>query len=132
MEADDFELLGDDNKQRCIKELTELMPLRPPGSHGLKPVRKASVLITLIRIQNGSEQNGVGLLYTKRTAHLSSHAREVCFPGGRVDDSETEVEAALRETNEELGISIDNVDIWASMPALGDHTGLSDCLVIKV
>ena len=70
MAAED--LLSDENKKRCIEEFLKQKPLRVP-----KVVkRKAAILIPLVNIDNS-----VGLVYTKRAANLSSHAREVCFPG---------------------------------------------------
>jgi 8-oxo-dGTP pyrophosphatase MutT (NUDIX family) len=54
----------------------------------------------------------------------NSHAREVSFPGGKCDSKEeTDEEAALRETHEELGIHPDDVTVWTKMPAISNHTG---------
>ena len=61
---------------------------------------------------------GAGLLYTKRSPRLSSHAREVCFPGGKKDEKESFIEAALRESNEELGLDPKNIEIWTSLPPM--------------
>ena len=49
---------------------------------------------------------GASLLLTRRGAHLSAHARQWAFPGGRVDAGETPLEAALREMHEEVGLSL--------------------------
>lgn len=49
---------------------------------------------------------GAALLLTRRGAHLSAHARQWAFPGGRVDDGETPLQAALREMHEEVGIEV--------------------------
>jgi 8-oxo-dGTP pyrophosphatase MutT (NUDIX family) len=46
-----------------------------------------------------------GLILTQRREHLRTHAGQVAFPGGRIDDGEDAVAAALREAQEELGIN---------------------------
>ncbi len=48
---------------------------------------------------------GATVLLTQRHADLSSHAGQIAFPGGRMDDGETAVGAALREAKEEIGLN---------------------------
>jgi len=50
---------------------------------------------------------GAALLLTRRGANLSAHARQWAFPGGRIDDGETPLEAAMREMHEEVGLQLD-------------------------
>jgi coenzyme A diphosphatase NUDT7 len=50
----------------------------------------------------------------------------VSFPGGKCDSKdETEVEAAVRETQEELGIEPEVIQVWTKMAAISNHTGIS-------
>ena len=64
-------------------------------------LREAAVLIGLIPRESGWQ-----VLLTRRTEHMSSHAGQVAFPGGRVDqDDQGHIAAALRETAEEVGIA---------------------------
>lgn len=50
------------------------------------------------------------LVLTRRAGHLQSHPGEVCFPGGRWEEAdESLVATALRELEEELGISAERV-----------------------
>jgi len=41
---------------------------------------------------------------TRRSAGLRRHSRQWALPGGRLDPGETEIEAALREMHEEIGL----------------------------
>ncbi|MGH7048776.1 MAG: CoA pyrophosphatase [Stellaceae bacterium] len=83
------------------------------GDHDLNPgttppstaLRRAAVLVPLI-----DRAEGMSVLLTLRTAHLSAHAGQVAFPGGRIEASDRDATAAaLRETEEEIGLSRDLV-----------------------
>lgn len=65
-----------------------------------RPRRPAAVLVPLV------ERGGAfSVLLTQRTEHLSDHAGQVSFPGGRIEASDADaVAAALRETEEEIGL----------------------------
>jgi 8-oxo-dGTP pyrophosphatase MutT (NUDIX family) len=68
--------------------------------------KPAAVLVPLV-----VDETGLSVLLTERTAHLSSHAGQVAFPGGRVDAGDDgPVAAALRETEEETGIGREFVE----------------------
>lgn len=55
---------------------------------------------------------GPALVYTRRTQSLRSHPGQVSFPGGRVDPTDvTPLDAALREAEEEVGLSPRDVDV---------------------
>lgn len=61
---------------------------------------QAAVCIPLVH-----RDNGLHVLLTRRAGHLLKHAGQVCFPGGRIEpDDKSPIEAALRETHEEVGI----------------------------
>ena len=51
------------------------------------------------------------LVMAKKADHLRKHAGESVFPGGMLEDNESHLQAALRECEEELGISADAIDI---------------------
>lgn len=63
--------------------------------------REAAVLVGLV-----PRETGMQVLLTRRTDVLRHHAGQVSFPGGRIEpDDRSAVDAALRETHEELGIA---------------------------
>jgi 8-oxo-dGTP pyrophosphatase MutT (NUDIX family) len=68
--------------------------------------RKAAILVPILKTEAGFE-----LLFTVRSSQLSSHAGEISFPGGRVDDGETIEEAARREAFEEIGLTVTSESI---------------------
>ena len=63
--------------------------------------RPAAVLVPILKTETGYE-----LLFTVRSSQLSSHAGEISFPGGGVDEGETLDEAARREAFEEIGLTV--------------------------
>jgi 8-oxo-dGTP pyrophosphatase MutT (NUDIX family) len=60
-----------------------------------------------------------GLVFTERRSDLSRHAGEVSFPGGRRDPGEELLETALREAEEEIGLSRDLVQVAGALPPIG-------------
>ncbi len=60
-----------------------------------------------------------GLVFTERRSDLSRHAGEISFPGGRRDDAEELLDTALREAEEEIGLSRDNVEVVGALPPIG-------------
>ena len=79
--------------------------------------KPAAVLVPII---HGAEP---GILLTKRTTTLSSHAGQVAFPGGRIDPGEDALAAALREANEEVGLSADLIEVTGRLPDYMTGTG---------
>ncbi len=70
--------------------------------------RHAAVLIPFFR-----ENNTLKVLFTKRTFEVEHHKGQISFPGGAVDSSRDAsfLDTALRETEEEIGISSSHVSI---------------------
>lgn len=81
--------------------------------------RPASVLVPLI-----VRDSGVHVLLTQRTAHLTDHAGQISFPGGRVEASDADaVATALRESEEEIGLPHGVVDVLGRLPEYRTVTG---------
>ena len=93
---------------------SELEGLVDPAS-----LRDAAVLVGLV-----PRDSGLTVLLTRRHDGLRTHAGQVSFPGGRVDDTDVDVvDAALRETHEELGIERDRVEPFGLLDPLATITG---------
>lgn len=57
------------------------------------------------------------LLLTLRTSHLAHHSGQIAFPGGKVDATDANaVDAALREAEEEVGLTRDYVQVLGTLP----------------
>jgi 8-oxo-dGTP pyrophosphatase MutT (NUDIX family) len=82
------------------------------------PGRAASVLLTLVE-----RAAGLTLLFTERAAHLKDHAGQISFPGGRIGAGETAVDAALRETHEEVGLRATDVEVLGFLDEFLTGTG---------
>ena len=68
--------------------------------------RKAAVIIPLIKTENGPE-----VLFEVRSEKIGRQPGDVCFPGGALLEGEAPLDAAVRETCEELLISPDQLEI---------------------
>ena len=70
------------------------------------------------------------LLLTKRSSRLKHHPGQIAFPGGKQDDTDTDVvAAALREAEEEVGLPRDRARVLGTMPA---HETVTSFLVTPV
>ncbi len=81
---------------------------------------QASVLIALTDHADDPE-----VVLTKRAARLSTHSGEIAFPGGKCDDTDPDLlSTALREAEEEVGLSPAHVDILGPLGQVMSLHGL--------
>jgi 8-oxo-dGTP pyrophosphatase MutT (NUDIX family) len=123
-----------DTKARIIERLTGFVAGTGQGDFELNPalwleardlkeeeLRPAAVLVPLVE-----RPEGLTVLLTKRTDHLYDHAGQISFPGGRVEpDDENAIATALRETEEEIGVGPEHIEIVGEIDTYMTGTGFS-------
>jgi 8-oxo-dGTP pyrophosphatase MutT (NUDIX family) len=106
------------------------------GDHDLNPgmtppsieLRPAAVLVPLV-----DRPEGMTVLLTQRTAHLTAHAGQIAFPGGRVEPADRDAaDAALRETEEEIGLSRERVSLVGRLDTYVTGTGFEITPVVGI
>jgi len=92
-----------DRGERCERGDHDLNPgFRPDG-----PLRAAAVLVGLVE-----RPDGLSVLFTRRTDTLEHHPGQISFPGGHIEPDDADaIAAALRETEEEIGLSAHHIDV---------------------
>lgn len=90
-----------------------------PGTRPEGPLTPAAVLVPLVL--RPAEPT---VLLTLRTDHLHDHAGQISFPGGRIEEQDESPEAcALRETQEEVGLDPDKVQLIGRLDTYVVRTG---------
>jgi 8-oxo-dGTP pyrophosphatase MutT (NUDIX family) len=87
--------------------------------------RAAAVLIPI------TDRERPGVILTQRPSWLRSHAGQVAFPGGKIDDSDASaIEAALREAEEELALPREHVTVLGEADTYYSGSGYSIAPII--
>lgn len=96
------------------------LPVHEDGLGG-EALTPAAVLVPIVL-----RPEAPTLLLTQRTAHLRDHASQISFPGGRIEPEDASVvHAALRETQEEVGLDAEHIEVVGYLPEYRTSTGFS-------
>jgi 8-oxo-dGTP pyrophosphatase MutT (NUDIX family) len=99
-----------------------------PRVTGPRSLRDAAVLIPVV--DHGPEAS---VILTKRAEKLANHSGQVAFPGGRIDPTDISPEAAaLRETEEEIGLGADHIEVIGRMPDYVSGSGYRIAPVLSI
>ena len=99
-----------------IEQIRKALKDRPPGFTDRTGKGASAVCIPLLA--RAAADGDCDILFEVRAAHLKRQPMEVCFPGGRLEAGETPLQAAVRETAEELLICPQQVEILAPMDGI--------------
>jgi len=112
----DYTLLSDRLKQPLPGSIAH-EPLRAtpaglivPRFEHRSPPKPGSVLILLYE-----EKGKIMFPLTKRPDYMGTHGGQISLPGGKTEGAETRIETALREAEEEIGISASKVNVLGSL-----------------
>ena len=76
-----------------------------------KGQRRAAVLMPLVKRDNWK------VIFTQRPETMPTHAGQISFPGGKIETGETAIQAAFRETHEEIGLSQNLISMIGRLPS---------------
>lgn len=89
-------------KEEMVKKLAN----RTPSIFGEEQLRKYGILLPIVK-----KDEDYHILFEVRSKKLKKQPGEICFPGGAVDKTDPNPQySAIRETSEELGISVSQID----------------------
>lgn len=103
-------------KEQCLKAI---LAQHEPTFIGMNQCHQAAVCIPLLKNASG----GYDVLFEVRAATIAHQPGDVCLPGGMVEEGEAPREAALRELQEELLLSEEQIHYLGDMDKL--YTGSS-------
>ena len=91
-------------------------------------LRRAAVLIPLV-----ARPEAITVLLTRRTSNLAAHAGQISFPGGRLEPQDHDAQdAALRETEEEIGLPRTQIQLLGALEEYGTVTGFRVTPIIGI
>lgn len=108
---------------------------RTRGDHDLNPGMTAdgALIAAAVLVPIVDRPEGMTVLLTQRTDTLTIHAGQISFPGGRIEPEDRHPEAAaLRETEEEVGLAGDRVTLIGRLDIYLTRTGFRITPVVGI
>ena len=108
-----------------LNKVREKMDNRPVGAIGKR--KRFGVLIPLVEIDGE-----IHMLFEMRSSKIKTQPGDVCVPGGALEDGETIVQCALRETWEEIGIEPSEIEVLGEFDVQHEPERLSLHTVVGI
>ena len=90
-------------------------------------LRRAAVLFLVAERRKVGDKGTLEVLLTRRTLDVVQSPGEVCLPGGHLEEGESVVDAALREVEEEVGITKHHITVLAGeLPSMTARSRRAD------
>ena len=105
-----------------LREALAERPAEPPLVGDLPELRAQADVAAAVLIAV-TDRPEPGVILTVRREHLRTHAGQIALPGGRVDEGEDAIAAALREANEEVLLDPAAVDVVGTIEPYRTVTG---------
>lgn len=93
-----------------INDLNNIFSDYTPYINGWQKCKRASVTIPIVMLNDTAY-----ILFEVRSKNLSTQPSEVCFPGGKMDEGESALNTAIRETCEELGVTPNDFKVISAL-----------------
>lgn len=106
-------------EDKMLKSIRNKFKNYKPYINGFENMKRASILVPIVKIEDSYY-----ILFEVRSKNLRTQPSEISFPGGKIENGETPMDAAIRETCEELGTSEDNIEIISQLDLLITHMNL--------
>jgi 8-oxo-dGTP pyrophosphatase MutT (NUDIX family) len=105
--------------ERLFEALRSALPqTSPPPQQDPTGFRPASVLVPLCTVRQQVE-----VIFVQRSESLGAHPGQIAFPGGGRDPGEGDLACALREAEEEVGLSPASVEVLGALTPCFTPTG---------
>ena len=115
--GNDIDITFDERlRERCQQNLNSFNRLEIDD----QTLRLAAVAVVLVRHPSTDD---TCFLLTRRTSSLARHSGQYALPGGRLDDGEDVRAAALRELEEELGLTAREENVIGQLDDFATRTG---------
>lgn len=114
------------SKNFSISDIENILNSREPVQP--KKYKTFSVMMPLVEMDDETY-----VLFELRAKHMKTQPGEVCFPGGKVEENETALECAIRETCEELGLKESDFEVTHQIDSNTNASGMIiHCFLGKV